>query len=280
MRRRTAPFLIAALCFAQGSWQTATTLPGVDLSDLPKASRDAALAVMRGESCTCGCDMKIAECRIGDPSCGDSRRLANFVAKEASSGKALSVIRASLKKFAAEPPPVLEQPVKLSIEGDPVRGPANAPVTLVEFSDFQCPFCAHAVSEVGQILKKYPKDVRLVFKQFPLDSHAQAAFAAEAALAAQAQGKFWEMHDKMYANFRQINRDRILVWAKETGLDTKRFTSELDSHKYASRVQSEERQGEDAGVDGTPTFFLNGKKYNGLFEASALAPLIDKELKR
>ena len=152
-------------------------------------------------------------------------------------------------------------------------------MTIVEFSDFQCPYCAKAVWEANQVLAKYPKDVKLIFKQFPLDTHSQAALAAEAALAAQAQGKFWEMHDKLYANFRAINRDRIFTWAKEIGLDMKRFEAEINPRRYAARVASEEKEGEKAGVEGTPTFFINGKRLNAAFELNTVAPLIADELK-
>lgn len=214
-----------------------------------------------------------------DPNCAISRRLAGLVVREASLGKSGEAIRAELAKFAAEPPPILEPPVKLSVDGAPAKGPANAKVTVVEFSDFQCPFCAKAVGEVNQVLQKFPNDVRLVFKQYPLDTHSQAALAAEAALAAHAQGKFWPMHDKMYADFRAISRERILAWAKELGLDVNRFRSELESHKYATRVKAEEHEGEQAGVEGTPTFFINGKKLNGVFDYATVAPLISEELK-
>jgi protein-disulfide isomerase len=173
-----------------------------------------------------------------------------------------------------------DKPVPISIVGDPVRGPADAKITIVEFSDFQCPFCAKAVGEVDQILKKYPKNVRLIFKQYPLDSHSQAELAAEAALSAQAQGKFWEMHDKMYANFRLINRQRIFLWAQQVGVDVTKLRADLDSHKYAKRVALESKQGDDAGVEGTPTFFINGKRLNASFEVATVAPLIDKESKR
>jgi protein-disulfide isomerase len=270
-----------ALCVAQNGWQTATTLPGVDLSPLTKAQRDVALAVLRKEGCACGCDMKIAECRVGDPGCGVSRRLAAFVVKEASEGKKIEAIRADVVKYAAEPAPLLDdQAVKISIAGDPMRGPSNAKVTIVEFSDFQCPFCAAAVTQVNEVLKKYPKDVRLVYKQFPLDTHSQAALAAEAALAAQAQDKFWEMHDKMYANFKSISRDKIFVWAKEIGLDTNKLRADLDAHKYAARVAAETKEGEDAGVEGTPTFFIDGRKFNSTFQADLVGPLVEKQLKR
>jgi protein-disulfide isomerase len=271
--------LVAVLCLAQEAWQTATTLPGVDLSGLSPAERKTALAMMRSEGCSCGCELKIAECRMNDPACPTSRRLAGFVIQELNAGKTPEVARADLRKFAAEPPPVLEKPVKLSIAGDPVKGPAEAKVTLVEFSDFQCPYCAIAVGEANKLLQKFPKDLRLVFKQFPLDIHSQAAMAAEAALAAQAQGKFWEMHDRMYANYRAISGARILAWAQEIGLDMNRFRADLTSHKYAARVMAEEKEGEDSGVGGTPTFFLDGKKFNGVFDLETVAPLIAEELK-
>ncbi len=216
---------------------------------------------------------------MNDPTCAVSRRLSAFVVKDASTGKSVAALKANFKNYASEPPPVLDPPIKIAVDGDPIKGPANAKVTIVEFSDFQCPFCAKAAGEVALLVRKYPKDVRVIFKQFPLDTHSQAALAAEASLAAQAQGKFWELHDKMYANFRSITPVRIQTWAQETGLDMTRFKADLDSHKYKARVVSEEHQGEVAGVEGTPTFFIDGKKFNGLFEAAAVAPLIAEELK-
>jgi protein-disulfide isomerase len=223
--------------------------------------------------------MKVAECRVKDPACGNSRRLAAFAIRDAAAGKTEAAIRADLDKYKKEPPPVLEAPVKLSIAGAPFKGPAEARVTIVEFSDFQCPYCAKAAVEAAQVVQKFPKDVKLVFKQFPLEDHSQAALAAEASLAAQAQGKFWPLHDRMYANFRQINRANIFIWATQAGLDMNRFKAELDSHKYAARVHAEEQEGEVAGVEGTPTFFINGKRFNGVFEVNSIAPIIADELK-
>jgi protein-disulfide isomerase len=279
VKRAGLLLLLAVLCFAEEAWQTAATLPGVDLSGLSPAAQKAALAILRSEGCNCGCNQKIAECRMKDQSCGTSRRLAGFVIQELNAGKSAEVARADLHKFAAEPPPVLEKPVKLSIAGDPMKGPADARVTVVEFSDFQCPYCAIAVGEANKLLQKFPKDVRLVFKQFPLDIHSQAAMAAEAALAAQAQGKFWELHDRMYANYRAISAPRILAWGQEIGLDMNRFRADLTGRKYAARVAAEEQEGEKAGVEGTPTFFLNGKRFNGVFDLETVAPLVAEELK-
>jgi protein-disulfide isomerase len=281
MIRRTILFAsVALLCLAQETdWKKIDALPGVDFSGLTKPQRDAVLAVIRTSPCACGCERKVAQCRVEDPACGFSRRLAAFAVRTASAGKPEAAIRAELDKYAKEPPPVLEPPIKLSIAGAPFKGPANAKVTIVEFSDFQCPYCAKAALEAAQVVQRFPKDVKLVFKQFPLEDHSQAALAAEASLAAQAQDKFWPMHDKLYANFRQINRARILVWATEIGLDMNRFKADLDSHKYAARVHAEEQEGEVAGVEGTPQFFINGKRFNGVFEVSAIVPIVADELK-
>jgi protein-disulfide isomerase len=274
-------FGTVALCVAQSGWKTATELPSVDFSSLTKAQKAVALEVLRAEACACGCAMKLAECRVGDPNCNVSRRLSAFVVKEAASDKSVASIKESLKKFAAAPEMLMEdKPVSISTAGDPVRGPADAKVTIVEFSDFQCPFCAKAVGETQQLLAKYPKNVKLIFKQYPLDTHSQAELAAEAALAAQAQGKFWEMHDKMYENFRVINRARIFMWAAQIGLDTNKLRADLDSGKYKSRVAMEEKQGDDAGVEGTPTFFINGKRLNAGFDVQTVTPLIEQELRR
>jgi protein-disulfide isomerase len=279
IQRVSVAVLAAVLCFAQGDWKTGPAIPGVDLTGLSKPQRDLALSILRSEGCACGCDMKIGQCRVEDPKCAVSRKLTDLVLKESSEGKSAKDIRADLAKLASEPPPLLSEPVKISIDGDPMRGPSTARVTIVEFSDFQCPFCARAVSEATAVLAKFPKDVRLVFKQYPLDTHSQAALAAEAALAAQAQGKFWELHDKMYANFRSISRDRIFVWAKEIGLDLDKLRADLDSHKFAARVSAESHQGDNAGVEGTPTFFIDGKRLNTTFDVATVTPLIQAELK-
>jgi protein-disulfide isomerase len=278
--RKLLPLLsLTVLCLAQEGWQTATAYPGVDWLGLTGAKKALALKLIRSEECSCGCEMKIAECRVKDHSCASSRKLANTVVKELVAGKTEAAIRADLKKMATEAPPVLDDPITISTMGDPVRGPASARVTIVEFSDFQCPYCSKAVSESKALMRQFPKDIKLVFKQFPLDIHSQAEFGAEAALAAQAQGKFWEMHDLLHAGYPDISRTKVLGYARKLGLDMKRFTAEVDTHKYKARVHAEEQQGEDAGVGGTPTFFINGKKLNDTFDVATVAPLIHQELK-
>ena len=274
-----ALFLASSLGQAPEQWQTSTDFPGLDQSKLSAQQKHALLALVRSEGCNCGCTFKIAECRVKDPKCGRSRSLAAMVERELEEGKSPDIIRAELKKRMNEAPPVLDEAVKIPISGDPVTGPANAKITIVEFSDFQCPYCAVAVGSLRNLLAKHSNDVKLVFKQFPLDIHSQAEYAAEAALAAHAQGKFWPMHDKLYANFRVLSPERINEWAKELGLDTVRFYAEMKSGKYKPVVQKELDQGEEAGVLGTPTLFIDGKHYNGPAETAALEDVIQGELK-
>ena len=279
-RRFLFLFLTAApLCFSQAVWQTIADLPGVDWQGLTGSKKQSALMAMRAEGCGCGCGFKIAECRVKDPSCGVSKKLASTAVKEATDGKTTETLRADLRRIASEPPALLEDPVKISVDGAPTRGPASAKVTIVEYSDFQCPFCSKAVKQAELLQAKYPKDIRLVFKQFPLDQHAQAEIASEGSLAAHNQGKFWGMHDKMYSDIRDLSRERLLTYAKDLGLDVNKFRQDLDSHKWEKEVNREREEGEQFGVNSTPTFFINGKKYNGAFEVSQLTPIIEKELK-
>ena len=127
-----------AALFAQSGWETAAALPAVDFSGLTKAQRTIALQALRSESCVCGCGMKVAQCRVEDPGCFVSRRLAAVAVNEAAAGKSAAAIHEALLKFSRRPELVLEaDAVPIPIDGDPVRGPANAKVTIVEFSDFQ-----------------------------------------------------------------------------------------------------------------------------------------------
>lgn len=276
--------LTGALLSAQqpaDSWDKATTLPAIDFSALSAAQKTAALKILRTQGCGCGCSMKVAECRVKDPACSVSRSLANLAVSELKSGKPSADVAKLVADAAAKgpgPQKLLEDPVSIPTAGDPFKGPAAAKITLVEFSDFQCPYCAAAAAKVDAIMKAYPKDIRLVFKQFPLDMHPQARISAQAALAAQNQGKFWELHDKMFANYRQLSRDRIIAMAREVGLDMTRFTADLENAKSKATINREIDEGVNFGVSGTPSFFINGKKYNGPIEAEALKPILEKEL--
>lgn len=276
-------FLIAVLVVGAQDWKTADTLPGIDLGGLKPAQKATVLKILREENCGCECGMKIAECRFADPSCSYSQGLASVIVDAIRRGKtekeALAAANAS--QYAhLKPEQLLDPPVAIPTAGAPSRGPANAAITLVEFSDFQCPYCAAAVPQIQAILKAYPTTVRLFFKEFPLDFHPQAGVAAEAAVAAEKQGKFWPMHDAMYAHPDHLSRPDLIALAKQIGLDTKRFESDLDSTEVKETVVRDTQDGDRAGVEGTPTLFINGQRYNGPLEASVLAPVLDAQLKK
>lgn len=274
--------LLAGQTASEVSAERASGLPGVKVGGLTAAQKAQVLAIAKQEPCTCGCSMKIAPCLSQDRACMRSRALATAVAMEFKAGKspaAAKAVLANASYIAKLQDALANAPVALQIAGAPGRGPATARLTIVEFSDFQCPFCKTGADALNAIAKAYPKDVRVVFKQFPLESHSQAAFAAEASLAAHAQGKFWEMHDRIFANPRALTEANFIAWAKEFGLDVARFASDLKSHKYQGVVQAETRQGLDAGVEGTPTVFLNGRPYRGAVTFEDLKPVVDAALK-
>jgi protein-disulfide isomerase len=181
-------------------------------------------------------------------------------------------------KYKAET--ILSEP-RLEVAADgPARGPATAPVTIVEFSDFECPFCARVVPTLEQVKEKYGDQVRIVFRQYPLDMHPNAAKAAEASLCAQDQGKFWEMHDAMFADQKKLAVADLKATAGTLGLDAAAFGSCLDSGKHAGQVKADFKAGTLVGVSGTPALFVNGRFLNGAVPFEAIAEVIDEELAR
>lgn len=148
----------------------------------------------------------------------------------------------------------------LPADGSPIMGPENAPITIIEFSDYQCPFCARAEPLIHDALKAYPEKTRFVYKHFPLESiHPQAMAAAQAAVAAQKQGKFWEMHEILFKNQRALQDDKLVEYAKQLGLDVDKFKADMKSEEVQKQVRDDMRLARTAGVRGTPTIFVNGK---------------------
>ena len=150
---------------------------------------------------------------------------------------------------------------RLGLEKGPSRGPENAPVTIVLFQDLMCPYCGHVLGTVDQLMEEYPGKIRVVLKQFPV--HKEAVLAAEASLAAEAQGKFWELHDLMIANQDDLSRDSIVALAKQAGLDDKKLAAALDNHTYKADLKKEVDAAVEVGVKATPEFLINGKDFTG-----------------
>jgi protein-disulfide isomerase len=179
---------------------------------------------------------------------------------------------------AKNKPLTAEVQAQIAAADAPSFGPADAKVTIVEFSDFECPYCSRAANVTTQIKEKYGDKVRFVFRQFPLSFHKSAQGAAEASLAAHSQGKFWEFHDKMFANQRALDRGSLEGYAKDVGLDVGKFKTELDSKQHESRVQADLKMGGEVAVQGTPTMFINGKRVPNPTDFGAVSKAIDAAL--
>ena len=161
----------------------------------------------------------------------------------------------------------------------PQRGPADAKVTIVEFSDFQCPFCGRLAPVLSQVLQAYPTQVRLVYRNMPLSSlHPEAAKAAEAAVCAENQGKFWEMHDLLFKEQNSLSVDALKEKAKRLGLDTTQFNDCLDSGKSRDAVNADAQAGTQLGLASTPSSFVNGRFVNGAISFDQWRAIINDEL--
>jgi len=185
----------------------------------------------------------------------------------------------TLAAAPSQPQPTAS-PVEFKItKDDHIRGNFDASITLVEFSDFECPFCGRHFPTLNKILSDYQGKVRLVYKHFPLGFHPNAQKAAEASECAWEQGKFWEYHDKVFENQASgLSLEKFKQWAKELGLNTKKFNDCLDSGKYAQKVQADYQEGLQKGVNGTPATFVNGQLVSGALPYESFKKIIDSLL--
>jgi protein-disulfide isomerase len=169
--------------------------------------------------------------------------------------------------------PVLALPVGAR---DHAQGPASAPVTLVEYGDYECPHCGRAYPIVKAVQKRLGQRLRFVFRNFPLSEiHPNATHAAEAAEAAGEQGKFWEMHDALFENQDALDPADLIAHSARIGIDSDKLADELKSHAHVARVQEDFMSGVRSGVNGTPTFFLNGKRYDGPWDYQDLLAALE-----
>ena len=154
--------------------------------------------------------------------------------------------------------------VVIDLRDAPALGPPDAPITIVEFGDFQCPYCAQGAKVLRRLRTVYPDRVRWVFKHLPMSSiHPEAALAHEAAVAAQEQGKFWEMHDLLFQNQIRLRYDDLISYARELGLDVAAFKQALDTRRYRARVRRDLNEARKQEIAGTPTYFVNGVRVVG-----------------
>ncbi|NRA08534.1 MAG: thioredoxin domain-containing protein [Myxococcales bacterium] len=166
----------------------------------------------------------------------------------------------------------------VSTNGSPSKGSPEAQIALVEFSDFQCPFCGRVTPTLRQIEREYGDRVRIVFKHLPLRMHSKAPAAHAAAEAAHRQGKFWEMHDLIFANQREMSEAKYVEYAEQIGIDVDRFNRDVVSADVKAKVDADAAEAEKLGVTGTPGFFVNGRFLSGAQPFSAFKTVIDREL--
>ena len=247
-------------------------MDSMDFSGLSDAQKKTAVDILNENGCDCGCGMKVAVCRRDDAKCGVSKALGQKVIDLVKQGKS----KDEVAKAIVSPTKFVQFAM---LPGDsPAIGSAKAPVTIVHYFDYQCPFCLRIVPTLEQIVQEYPDQVRLVYKMHPLSMHQNAMPAAEAAMAAAAQGKFFEMNKKLFQNQQQLTRDSFIQYAKEIGLDVDKFTKDIDGKAYEAKISAQSKEVEDIGANGTPATFVNGRFVNGAKPFAFFKDVIDEEI--
>jgi protein-disulfide isomerase len=266
-----------------------TDLPAGTLAGLTDQQKYSVLKAINEKNCTCGCaNDTIAKCRKDDPSCGTAPKLVDQAVALAKQGQSAAQIEAALGGAAPGAPAAAPTAAandngytKVPIGDSPTQGPADAKVTLVEITDFQCPFCGRAAPTVKALQDKYGKDLRLVVKMNPLPFHQYAAGAAEAAMAANAQGKFFPMYDLLFTNQAGdgLTPPKMEEYAKKIGLDMDKYKKDVAANTYAAKIKADQDLAQSIGMGGTPAFVINGKKLSGAQPQAQFEAIIDAEKK-
>ena len=212
----------------------------------------------------------IVDLALDDEALADQARVGVLVASVLAAALGWALLRLAAHRHPGSADQSLDPPV--DPDRDHIRGPADAPLTLVEYGDFECPFCGRATGAVADLRERFGDQLRYVFRHLPLsDVHPHAQLAAEAAEAAAPQGKFWEMYDRLFAHQDRLATTDLLEHAAAVGLDVPRFARDLGSARYTRRVQQDVESAEASGVGGTPTFFIGGRRHTGPYDAGSLA---------
>ena len=217
--------------------------------------------------------------RLGDKSYDEVKPMLEEMMRQGGQKEALAKYIEELKR-TSQMKVLLEEPkVVVNVEAiGPSKGPEKAPVTIIEFSDFECPYCSRAAKTIEQLFNNNAGRIRLVFRSFPLGFHQNAKKAAEAGLCANEQGKFWQMHDAMFGDQENLTVDALKAKAASVGLDAAAFATCLDSGKFAGQVEADMKAGAEAGVEGTPAFIINGQLVSGARSLEEFQMAVDKAL--
>ncbi|MEM7436418.1 MAG: thioredoxin domain-containing protein [Myxococcota bacterium] len=246
-------------------------LPQVDTSALDGFSKGIWIDMVNELLSPCGDPVSVARCVAENRKCKSCVPAARYVARLVDEGYARDEIR-NIYRVRYDK----DTKVDISSKGSPLRGSPMAPVTIYEFSDFQCPHCRLAAPYLKQVVDESNGKVKLVFKQYPLSGHPKAREAAKAAVAADRQGKFWEMHDMIFLNQDKLGGVNFEDYAKKLGLDVKRFVADMNSKEVEAKIDADREEGKKAGVDSTPSIYVNDRRY--IFPPDKLAEYIREEL--
>ena len=232
------------------------SLPQVDLSALDAFSRSIWVDMVNELLSPCGDPVSVARCVAENRKCKRCVPAARYVARLVDEGYTRSEIRDVYRVRYDD-----STKIRLESKGSPILGSPMAPVTIYEFSDFQCPHCRMAAPYLKQVVEDSGGRVKLVFKQYPLPGHSKAREAAAATVAADKQGKFWEMHDLIFKNQERLPAANFEDFARELGLDVKRFRVDMKSKEVEKKVDVDRAEGKRAGVDATPSIYVNDRRY-------------------
>ena len=252
-------------------------LPGVDTSSLTRAERDVWAELVTEQLAPCReVPKSIAECVRQNAACAACRPAAEQFAAQLRRGKSKSQAEKAFQARFGE-----SALVQVDLDGSPSQGPTDAPITIVEWADFECGFCARAVSILDETLKAYPNQIRLVFKHFPLDSHLHATQMSKLAIAAGNQGKFWPMHAALFAGRGgSVDEAKIRELAVALQLDADKLLADMQAPETADRIARDRAQADKLGLKGTPFMVINARRFDfAAFDLEEdLRPWIDVEL--
>ena len=249
-------------------------LPGVNLAGIDKNETEALNALLNDAVCPCSPNETVLQC-IKKKSCPPAVELANFGADQFRQGLSIEqVMQAMVRRY-------IEKYVryKFDLASSPRKGAANAKVTIVEFADFECPHCAEMSKILDGLVKKYPKDIAVVFKQFPLPHHTHASGAARSALAAGRQGKFWPMHDMIFMNQGSLSNEKFIQFARELGMNVDRFKKDMNDPVLYGQIENERKEAIQANITGTPAVYVNGRMFMDGINGAKLEEMIQRVIK-
>jgi protein-disulfide isomerase len=252
-----------------------TSIRGIDVSGLGRLERAAFFEVITDVLSPCGEAYSVYRCVDEQKSCGQCVPAARFMLRLAREGYAKADMRKAFRNRYAR-----DTLKEIDLADSPVRGSPMAPITIVEFADFECPYCREVDPVLAQIVREFDGRVRLVYKYFPLPSHPHGVQAAAAASAADEQGKFWEIHDALFEHQRNLEPAEIATYLQAAGVDLPRYARVLNEGTTTARVQRDLDLGHRIGVSGTPSIFINGRPYDLQMDVESFRAYIQEELDR